>query len=162
MKLYPLYPVGTDENGDSIPYQSEAYEWLSAKHKTPAKHDGFNTLFCECAPIEEPHIVISDVFIDIEGDSLAWALAKFLANPDRLPLYGTMGQWNTMYNHPAYRLYCGKYDYDAKFQEDLAYMSAMIEAGMPAALPAWNAATNGITYDQIGAVMLGLINSFSV
>jgi hypothetical protein len=158
MKLYPLYPVDHD---------SDSYRWLIAKHPTPARHDGFNTLFCECAPTDEPHIVISDVFVDtegevLEGDSLAWALAKFLANPDRLPLYGTMGQWNTMHNHPAYRLYCGKYDDNAKFHEDLAYMSAMIGAAMPEALPAWTNATNGIGYEEAAGAMLTLINAYSV
>jgi hypothetical protein len=158
MKLYPLYPVDHD---------SDSYRWLIAKHPAPARHDGFNTLFCECAPISEMCIVISDLFVDaegevLEGDSLAWALAKFMANPDRLPLYGTMGQWNTMYNHPAYRLYCGKYDDDTKFQEDLAYMSAMIEEGMPEALSAWTDATNGIGYEEAAGVMLTLINAYSV
>ncbi len=152
-----------------------AYDLLLKRHPHPAQHDkSLNTLFCETVEhltkgsVEEPNkVYLSEVFIDAEGeqlqgDQLAWAMAKFMAQPVRPALYAPAGVFSQLYAHPAYRLYCGKYEDDAAFQADLAYLTSMIEAGMPEALPAWNAAIDGVTYDQIGPVMLGLINSFGV
>jgi hypothetical protein len=168
MIICALYPTPeTIEPGSPV-------ESLLQRFPTPAKHDGFNILFAQTieeltngAMSEPEHIVLEESFVDEEGailedDFLAWEMAKLLVRPDRPVIYGQLTNFSTLYNHPAYRLYCGRYEsYDQQFTDDLAYMTNMISVGMPEALDDWADSIEGKTSEELKDIMLALITAYS-
>ncbi len=142
--LCALYPT------PSVIADGSCLARLLQRFPTPARHDGFNYLFAQTIEeitngemIEPTAIILEETFVDVEGvllepDSLAWAMAQFLINPVRPPIYGHLVNFTTLYNHAAYALYCMNYESQEDFDLDLAYMTNMLTVAKPEALTAWN------------------------
>lgn len=147
-------------------HASEGHDKLRARYPTPAMHVGPNYLYADIE--DDEHINLHEVFVDTDGevltgDALAWALAQYLVDPVRLPIYAELSVWASLVDLPTYRLYTGSYEVgeEIKFQEDLSYVTAMVASGKPEALPVWEAAITGATYDTIRGIMLGVIRQFA-
>jgi hypothetical protein len=116
MSICALYPTPEKvETGSNI-------ERLFQRFPTPAIHDGYNILFAQTIEeltngemSEDSPLVIEETFVDDNGvllddEAIALSLAKLLFEPDRPVIYGNLGVFVALYNHPAWRLWCGKYE----------------------------------------------------
>lgn len=107
-----------------------AIERLLQRFPSPAKHDGYNILFAQTIEdltngemSEDSPLVIEKTFVDdngvpLDGETIALSLAKLLFDPDRPVIYGSLSVFIALYNHPAWRLWCGKYEDKDELESD--------------------------------------------
>lgn len=123
------------------------------KEKWPESpvHDGLHILFADTHNDADP-IYISDLTNDHNKDSIAWAIAKLLVDPENIDvvLCGAYAQFNELHRHPAWRIWCGNYDIETDgrelFVSDWGYIKNMISEYMPEASDSWPEMTDSITY----------------
>ncbi len=118
MRLLALYlkPSVAPETGSEL-------HWLLSKHPKVANPDGLNYLFAEVCPFAVDPILTTD-FVDGEGqlltgDALMQAVAKLLFSTDRSrAIHIPMSQARELHKHPAWALWCGKYDDSLELEAD--------------------------------------------
>ena len=131
------------------------------KEKWPKapNHDGSHYLFPDTPPGVEG-IFISDLKDEedkaLSGDLLALALSALIADPANVDLVikGTYGQFNTLHKHPAWRIWCAKYDTEDEgngrslFEADWEYVKGMLATYIPEAVDGWPEMSVSLTYDN--------------
>ena len=131
-----------------------------------AIHDGVHYVFADVSAIEDAidiNELVDEEGNKLEGDSLAWAIAKILAADDSSVLHMNRSDVQLLHNHPAWRIWCANYSEDdiGKFESDWNYITNLISVSMPEAAANWPPYTDQLTYAQGRQILLTAIGANS-
>jgi len=120
------------------------------RYPQAANHDQMHYVFADShADTVNPFLIGS---LELEGDTLAWALAKILCDPANVDLviWGAKAEVSWLNKHPAWRIWCAKYSDDQReqFKSDWEYIKQMVANAMPDKSGSWPEYNESITYKE--------------
>lgn len=121
-------------------HQAELQAQL-AKHPNAAIHDDNWYIFV--TEYEGDERTSTPIVVDelgLEGDELVWYVAKVLATDKDAVLHMNIRTADGLYRHPAWRIWCAKYEDREQFKSDWLALNEL--------LPSWPEYTESVTYDQ--------------
>lgn len=98
----------------------------------------------------------------LAGDELAWKFAALitpLANKDVVPRFDVY-TGHSLYQHPAYRIWCAKYEDRAQFKADWQYIKEMVTRMNPEAAALWPEYNEQMSYKDGREIIYTAINQF--
>lgn len=128
----------------------ESLDQLKALNPYAAIHDDKHYLFIK-QPSDRSYTVNKVDKWEEQGDDRVWKLATILATDDNAVLEADIYTFDALHKHPAWRIWCAKYEDREQFKADWLAFNEL--------LPAWPEYNESTTYlegrDIIYSVILG-------